>query len=424
MEDVAGKVRDDSMDMDRTIGQRSCAMAAMGSCEAPKQRLWYQWDKHKQRHGAVHVEDRAFCAARTGQEMTTPITGKPIAGGMFKAKRGTNLPTQILKPFSVLRSFKGPEERQFFCQLQTPLSNVVNALLFFQKSEEFRTVEARSPKVQKRSLLDTSTLAGFALEHIWTSKCARLKFYKLFVPCEAFVPRVLQHNIYFKVVVRLQGWFNGKGKKLQLGSLVPNLLYRLFFGKRHFSNTFCLGRIFSNRAQAGDATRRGARKVLFKHDDNVLVAKETISRHWSQIRSQTWSFRTGPGEQLGSWFISSSVHRHIWESHIACHTFAQNWYMAYRLMANDVCAQWQKLWGYRSLGRSHRLHVYTIYEKRCLYMSVPYMFPIAGIFGVALILATPKLVACTQGRPSPTLRQHFQHFQHFQRATCHSEWDT
>jgi hypothetical protein len=39
MEDVAGKVRDDSMDMDRTIGQRSCAMAAMGSCEAPKQRL-------------------------------------------------------------------------------------------------------------------------------------------------------------------------------------------------------------------------------------------------------------------------------------------------------------------------------------------------------------------------------------------------
>ena len=121
---------------------------------------------NKQRHGAVHVEDRAFCAARTGQEMTTPITGKPIAGGMFKAKRGTNLPTQILKPFSVLRSFKGPEERQFFCQLQTPLSNVVNALLFFQKSEEFRTVEARSPKVQKRSLLDTSTLAGFALEHV------------------------------------------------------------------------------------------------------------------------------------------------------------------------------------------------------------------------------------------------------------------
>ena len=181
---------------------------------------------NKQRHGAVHVEDRAFCAARTGQEMTTPITGKPIAGGMFKAKRGTNsscqrkflnhvlskawpeksgmiqwtwtgglvkevvlwllwghvrlpnsgygsekgnkllLPTQILKPFSVLRAFKGPEERQFFCQLQTPLSNVVNALFFFQKSEEPRTVKARSPKVQKRSLLDTSTLAGFALEHV------------------------------------------------------------------------------------------------------------------------------------------------------------------------------------------------------------------------------------------------------------------
>ena len=104
------------------------------------------------------------------------------------------------------------------------------------------------------------------------------------------------------------GLIQRQRKKLQLGSLVPNLLYRLFFGKRHFSNTFCLGRIFSNRAQAGDATRRGARKVLFKHDDNVLVAKETISRHWSQIRSQTWSFRTGPGEQLGSWFISSSAY--------------------------------------------------------------------------------------------------------------------
>ena len=49
---------------------------------------------------------------------------------------------------------------------------------------------------------------------------------------------------------------------------------------------------------------------------------------------------------------------------------------------------------------------------------IAYMFPIAGIFGLALILATPKLVACTQGRPSPTLKQHFQHFQ---RATCHSE---
>ena len=46
---------------------------------------------------------------------------------------------------------------------------------------------------------------------------------------------------------------------------------------------------------------------------------------------KTWSFRTGPGEQLVVIAISetqgSSVHQHIWESHIACHTFAQKWYM-------------------------------------------------------------------------------------------------
>ena len=104
---------------------------------------------NKQRHGAVHVEALAFCAARTGQEMTTPITGKPIAGGMFKAKRGTNLPTQILKPFSVLRSFKGPEERQFFCQLQTPLSNVVNALFFFRKARSSEQSKHVAPKFKR-----------------------------------------------------------------------------------------------------------------------------------------------------------------------------------------------------------------------------------------------------------------------------------
>ena len=105
--------------------QLRCWRCSTWSRETPdlaKSKTIKTWNRCIKR--PVHVEDRAFCAARTRQEMTNNTHRRQIhRGSNVQSQKGNKLllPTQILKPFSVLRAFKGPEEPQFSATSNAPV---------------------------------------------------------------------------------------------------------------------------------------------------------------------------------------------------------------------------------------------------------------------------------------------------------------
>ena len=133
--------------------QLRCWRCSTWSRETPdlaKSKTIKTWNRCIKR--PVHVEDRAFCAARTRQEMTNNTHRRQIhRGSNVQSQKGNKLllPTQILKPFSVLRAFKGPEEPQFFCNFKRPCPMLWMLWSLFRKARSSEQSKHVSPKFKR-----------------------------------------------------------------------------------------------------------------------------------------------------------------------------------------------------------------------------------------------------------------------------------